>query len=103
MNMKMASQNHLPGLCTLGPLCGVLVLGFGSPTSALAQSTYTPYTFTRLAGNRALAHVDGAGSAARFYTYGPYGVAVDGAGNVYVGDTYNHSIRKVTRAGVVTT
>ena len=44
---------------------------------------------------------DGTGSAARFFH--PSGVAVDNAGNVFVADTGNHTIRKVTRAGVVTT
>jgi DNA-binding beta-propeller fold protein YncE len=44
---------------------------------------------------------DGTGSAARFN--GPRGVAVDGAGTVYVADTFNQRIRQVTAAGVVTT
>ncbi|MBL6636392.1 MAG: hypothetical protein ISP35_09375, partial [Ilumatobacteraceae bacterium] len=45
--------------------------------------------------------VDGTGAAARFKN--PRGVAVDGVGNVYVADSYNHVIRKVTPGGVVTT
>src|SRR4051794_28485460 len=44
---------------------------------------------------------DGTGSEARFND--PQGVAVDNAGNVYVADTFNQTIRKITPAGEVTT
>jgi trimeric autotransporter adhesin len=44
---------------------------------------------------------DGTGAAARF-NY-PRGVVVGADGTVYVGDTFNHTIRKMTSAGVVTT
>jgi uncharacterized repeat protein (TIGR01451 family) len=44
---------------------------------------------------------NGTGAAASFN--GPYGLSVDGAGNVYVADTYNHTIRKITSARVVST
>lgn len=56
-------------------------------------------TLAGLAGARG--DVDGTGSEARF-NY-PCGVAVDRRGNVYVADLLNHTIRKITPTGVVTT
>jgi sugar lactone lactonase YvrE len=44
---------------------------------------------------------DGAGTDAQFYQ--PEGVAVDNGGDVYVADAWNHTIRKITPAGVVST
>jgi sugar lactone lactonase YvrE len=44
---------------------------------------------------------DGSGAAARFNA--PRGIAVDGLGYVYVADNNNHTIRKITPAGVVST
>ncbi|MBK9245229.1 MAG: Ig-like domain-containing protein [Burkholderiales bacterium] len=44
---------------------------------------------------------DGAGAEARFYN--PRGVATDGVGGVYVADSYNHTIRRISPEGVVST
>lgn len=64
-----------------------------------ASGVVTTVTFAGLSGYSGSA--DGTGPLARFNT--PFGVATDGANNVYVADTNNNSIRKITPAGVVST
>lgn len=56
-------------------------------------------TFAGAAGQ--FGAIDGAAGSARFFL--PCGVAVDSSGNVYVADTGNHLIRKITPDGVVST
>lgn len=89
---------------TIAPrFLSLLLLAVLVPIAVLhAQSNYaTPYTFTTFAGASATGTVDGTGTAARFGD--PEGVAVDSAGNVYVADYGNHTIRKINSAGVVIT
>lgn len=80
---------------------GTLVVLALTAIQSFAQSTYEPYAFTTLAGGRGFISPDRAGRATFFD--GPNGVAVDSSGNLYVADTFNHVIQKVSPDGVVTT
>ena len=64
--------------------------------------TSAPFTVTTLAGSGTAALSDGTGAAASFNL--PYGIAAGGSGILYVADTVNNVIRKVsTSTGAVTT
>lgn len=78
----------------------IVLFAIGVSVTAQAQAIYEPYYFGRLAGNGPGSD-DGAGRDARFYD--PEGVAADGAGNVYVADYKNHTIRKIAPGGAVST
>jgi hypothetical protein len=77
----------------------VYVADTDNHTVRKVASTGAVTTLAGLAG--ASGSADGAGAAARFNH--PAGVAVDSTGNIYVADTDNDTIRKITPAGVVTT
>ncbi len=59
------------------------------------------WVVSTLAGNGTYGFADGPAATAQFKN--PQGVAVDGAGVVYVADTSNHRIRKIALDGAVTT
>lgn len=58
-------------------------------------------TVSTLAGGTSLGHLDGQGSTAKFVI--PYGLTLDHDGNLYVADTLDRAIRKVSPSGQVTT
>ena len=64
--------------------------------------TYLPTdVVTNFAGSSQFGSADGVGAAATFFQ--PNGVAIDAADNLYVADTDNNLIRKITPDGTVST
>lgn len=96
---RFAARFNLPRAIAVDASGNVFVADTGNHTVRKLSATGT---VTTLAGSPGLAgNDDGIGNSARFS--GPLGIAVDTAGNVYVADTGNHLIRKITPVGVVTT
>jgi len=87
--------------CAAGGIAGTIQAFFDATTGSLALRCSRAQVTTLAGTAGSIESTDGTGAAARFKK--PYGVAVDAAGNVYVADTNNHTIRKITSAGVVTT
>jgi len=55
-------------------------------------------------GNGTAGFTGDGGTATSAELYDPQGIAVDGAGNLYIGDTVNYVVRKVSAAtGIITT
>jgi hypothetical protein len=67
----------------------------------LIRKMTSSFVVSTLAGQGTSGYSDGTGSLAAFEL--PYGIVADGNGNLYITDTYNAVIRKVTPTGVVTT
>jgi NHL repeat len=91
IHLSEPTRRFLRGLLVL-----MLALGSLIALSARGQTNYTgAYYFNTFAGNAYGGN--GIGSQAIFNF--PQATAVDGVGNVYVADTYNYTVRKITPAG----
>ena len=77
----------------------VYVADYGNHTIRKVTSAGVVTTIAGTAGT--FGNTDGTGTAARFYR--PHGIKVDSAGNIFVAEYSNHTIRKITSSGVVTT
>ena len=81
-------------------LYGLTLLGCGGSSAPSVSSTIVGQVST-LAGSGTQGSANGSGTGASFGLM--TGVAVDSSGNLYVADTSNFLIRKITPAGFVTT
>ena len=80
----------------------VYVADSGNNTIRKMVYSGSDFTVTTLAGTPGVSgSADGTGAAAQFNN--PSGIAVDASGNIYVADTGNCTIRKISSGGGVTT
>ncbi|GAB3991183.1 hypothetical protein GCM10028807_20710 [Spirosoma daeguense] len=63
----------------------------------------TSGVITTVAGSSTAGHGGDGGPATSAQLYVPSGIAVDGSGNLYIADYFNHRIRKVNTSGVIST
>jgi len=70
----------------------------------IRKLTRSTGSITTIAGNGSAVFSGDGGAAVSAALYEPYGVTVDSAGNVYIADTYNNRIRRITAStGIITT
>lgn len=94
---EMATFNYPSGICTDGN-GNFYVAGFGGQNiRKISPEGYV----TTIAGTGEEGYRDGEGEQALFSS--PRGICIDSKGNLFVGDCWNHRIRKITPDGFVTT
>ncbi|MBC7543560.1 MAG: hypothetical protein H7338_12605 [Candidatus Sericytochromatia bacterium] len=76
-------------------------LFFTDPTHHLVRKVATNGTISTVAGNGSLGTPTAGAGATSVGLRSPYGIAVDGAGALYIGDAGNHRIYKVATTGTI--
>lgn len=97
-----AAWFYLPGGIALDGLGNLYVAEYGNNSiRKIVLSTAEVTTFAGGGGNTNSGYVNGIGTAARFTR--PSDIAVDATGTLYVADSGNGAVRKITPGGVVST
>ena len=90
--------------CSSEPPLSVFALTLITGTATRRSISEPPQPSLRGSSARLYGFADGTGAAARFAFGGRFdGLAIDRTGNVYLADTYNYAVRKLTPNGTVTT
>ena len=79
----------------------LLMLNLGIPQYTVLAAE--EYSLTTVAGTGAQGNAGDGGKAVSATFYNPFGIAADNAGNLYIADTYNNRVRKVTADGSIIT
>jgi uncharacterized protein (TIGR03437 family) len=94
-----AAQLNLPGAIYLTPSGSLYIAdGLNNRVRLLSKGSVTT-----VAGNGTLGYGGDGAAATSAFLSDPRGVAVDSSGNIYISDTGNWVVRKVTPAGTITT
>jgi hypothetical protein len=76
---------------------------YSGDANSIASTGVLPGTITTVAGNGTSGYSGNGGSATAAQLNLPIGVAVDAAGDLFIADTFNHVVREVSPAGIITT
>ncbi len=95
--LKTASLSSPSGIC-FDQKGNMFIAGFGDES---IRKITPDGNVTTYAGTGKTGYVDGPADSAQFSS--PRGLCIDSKGNIYVGDCWNHRIRKIDKNGMVTT
>jgi uncharacterized protein (TIGR03437 family) len=92
-----------PGLVRAIPFCLLGIALVLAPAMSQAPATDQTYTIRTLAGDGTGAFAGDGGAAASAQLFDPFGLFLDGSGNLYIADQLNSRVRKISPDGTITT